>query len=29
MDHKEGRKAFARYRDIGEEMKQDLGNILG
>ena len=28
-DHKEGSKAFARYRDIDEEMKQDLVNILG
>ena len=27
--HKEGSKAFARYRDIDEEMKQDLVNILG
>lgn len=27
--HKEGSKAFARYRDIDEEMKQDLINILG
>ena len=26
---KEGSKAFARYRDIDEEMKQDLVNILG
>lgn len=27
--HKEGSKAFARYRDIDEEMKRDLVNILG
>ena len=27
--HKEGSKAFARYRDIDEEMKQDPVNILG
>lgn len=27
--HKEGSKAFARYRDIDEEMKQDLVNLLG
>ena len=27
--HKEGSKAFTRYRDIDEEMKQDLVNILG
>lgn len=26
--HKEGSKAFARYRDIDEEMKQDLVGIL-
>ena len=27
--HKEGSKAFARYRDIDEEMKQNLVNLLG
>lgn len=27
--HKEGSKAFARYRDIDEEMKQGLVNLLG
>ncbi|MFI3265214.1 MAG: site-specific integrase [Rikenellaceae bacterium] len=27
--HKEGSKAFARYRDIDEEMKRELVNMLG
>ncbi|MFI3289921.1 MAG: site-specific integrase [Rikenellaceae bacterium] len=27
--HKEGSKAFARYRDIDEEMKRELVNLLG
>lgn len=27
--HKEGSKAFARYRDIDEDMKRDLINLLG
>lgn len=26
--HKEGRKAFARYRDIDEEMKRELISML-
>ena len=26
--HKEGSKAFARYRDIDEEMKVELVNLL-
>jgi hypothetical protein len=26
--HKEGSKAFARYREIDEEMKKDLVNLL-
>jgi hypothetical protein len=26
--HKEGSRAFARYRDIDEEMKKDLVNLL-
>lgn len=27
--HKEGSRAFARYRDIDEDMKRDLINLLG
>ena len=27
--HKEGSRAFARYREIDEEMKQNLVNLLG
>jgi intN1 len=26
--HKEGSKAFARYRDIDEDMKKELVNML-
>lgn len=27
-DHKEGSKTFARYRDIDEDMKKELVNLL-
>ena len=27
-DHKEGSKAFARYREIDDEIKTDLVNLL-